>query len=50
MVKITIEAYVDETYLEMETRSTIPTREAIRELLEKQFPCIEQIEVRQERE
>lgn len=50
MIKITITAYVDEKFLNMETSDNIPTKEAVHNLLERQFPCLEEIEINQEKQ
>jgi hypothetical protein len=49
MVKIIITAYVDEDFLGMETSKSIPTKEALLNLLNKQFPCLDDVEIKQER-
>ena len=50
MVKITITGYVNEDMLQMETSSCIPTKEAIENTLNRQFSCIEDIEIKQEKQ
>lgn len=49
-MKITITAHVDKDMLYMETSSNnIPTKESIENILNKQFPFMEDIEVKTKR-
>lgn len=50
MVKVTVTAYVSEEFLEIETRNAIPTKEELIGVLSKQFPCMECIEVKLEKQ
>lgn len=49
MTNITITCTIDEDFLEMETSNSTPTKQALEEILFRQFPCLENIVVNQER-